>query len=99
MLVIRAGLRGLLNNTAMVGELTYLSAGDMYGLMNFIVLEDPNDDHTELSCTISALGYVDIIRIPLPSGKSVFPNLERPPETQFSKIQGSVTEDARVGDW
>ena len=73
-------MRGLLNNTAMVGELLLiLSAGDMYGLDElYRAWKDPNDDNTELSCTISALGYVDIIRIPLPVlEKHVFPNLER----------------------
>jgi Fe-S-cluster-containing dehydrogenase component len=97
LLVIRAGFARVAKQYGNGRRtLTYLSAGDMYGLDElYRAWKDPNDDNTELSCTISALGYVDIIRIPLPVlEKHVFPNLERPPETQFSKIQGSVTEDA-----
>ena len=101
LLVIRAGFARVAKQYGNGRRtLTYLSAGDMYGLDElYRAWKDPDDDNTELNCTISALGYVDIIRIPLPVlEKHVFPNLPGPPETPFSHIQRTVADDALL-EW
>ena len=101
LLVIRAGFARV---TKQYGNgkrtLTYLSAGDMYGLDElYKAWKDPDTDSGGLNCTISALGYVDIIRIPLTVlEQHVFPNMQSAPETQFSLLDRTVSEDALL-EW
>ena len=72
-LLIRAGFARLPNNTAMAGERSRISQpATCMVWTNSTALGKTGDDNTELNCTISALGYVDIIRIPLPVLESTY---------------------------
>ena len=59
--------------------LKYLSAGDVYGLHE--VYDQSQGKECVLETTLSALGYVDVLRIPLPIlNKYVFPSFIPGPE-------------------
>jgi len=80
--------------------ITYLSAGDMYGLEElYSAWKNPESEDFSLKCTISALGYVDVIRIPITVlEKHVFPTLNLPPETALSHADRTVADDALL-EW
>ena len=101
LLVIRAGFARVAKQYGNGQRtLTYLSAGDMYGLDElFQTWKNPDDDSVSLNCTISALGYVDIIRIPVTVlEEHVFPNMSKAPDQHFSILDRKVADDALL-EW
>lgn len=77
--------------------LTYLGAGDYFGLEE---LYDgwKSGQPARLSATLSALGYVDILRVPSHiMAKHVFPNLKTPPR-RHAPIDRPIADDAFV-EW
>ncbi len=79
LLLIRAGFaRVSVGYGAGRRTLTYLSAGDYYGLHE--ILEQSRGSETTLETTLTALGYVDVLRIPAPIlEKHVFPAMTAAP--------------------
>lgn len=76
----------------------YLGAGQYYGLQ---ALYDSwkNDTDVALASSLTALGYVDVLRVPAPIlEKYVFPNLARPPATSANITDRSVSEDSLL-EW
>ncbi|MFL2540474.1 MAG: cyclic nucleotide-binding domain-containing protein [Candidatus Latescibacterota bacterium] len=101
LLVIRAGFARVAKQYGNGQRtLTYLSAGDMYGLDElYQTWKNPDDDSVSLNCTISALGYVDIIRIPVTVlEEHVFPNMSKAPDQHFSILDRKVADDALL-EW
>ena len=97
LLVIRAGFARVAKQYGNGQRtLTYLSAGDMYGLDElYQTWKNPDDDSVSLNCTISALGYVDIIRIPVTVlEEHVFPHMSKAPDQSFSMLDRTVADDA-----
>jgi len=101
LLVIRAGFARVAKQYGNGQRtLTYLSAGDMYGLEElYQTWKNPNDDSVSLNCTISALGYVDIIRIPVTVlEEHVFPHMSKAPDQTYSMLDRTVADDALL-EW
>ncbi|MBC8452037.1 MAG: cyclic nucleotide-binding domain-containing protein [Rhodospirillaceae bacterium] len=101
LLVIRAGFARVSQQYGNGKRtLTYLGAGDMYGLEElYQAWKNPESADLSLNCTISALGYVDVIRIPVTVlEEHVFPSMKAPPGTELSLIDRTVAEDALL-EW
>ena len=101
LLVIRAGFARV---SMQYGNgrrtLTYLGAGDMYGLAElYHAWKKPDSTDLRLKCTISALGYVDVIRIPVTVLEQyVFPNMREPADPIAGVEERTVAEDALL-EW
>ncbi len=97
LLIIRAGFARVSKNLgAGKRTLTYLGAGDIYGIHE--VYEQSQGKETRLETSLTALGYVDLIRIPLPLLKEyVFPNITIPKkrlvEHKHDLLERSVADD------
>lgn len=101
LLVIRAGFARVSKQYGNGKRtLTYLGAGDMYGLDElYQSWKDPEAADISFNCTISALGYVDVIRIPVTVlEEHVFPSMNPPTENGFSLLDRTVAEDALL-EW
>ena len=101
LLVIRAGFaRVSMRYGKGRRTLTYLGAGDMYGLDElYQAWENPNATNLQLRYTISALGYVDVIRIPVTVlEEHVFPTIKEPDDPSTGALQRNVAEDALM-EW
>lgn len=98
LLIVRAGfVRVTKDLGAGKRTLTYLGAGDLYGLHE--VYDQSQGIETRLQTSISALGYADLIRIPLPLlERYVFPNMEIPKERLVDHKQ-KLLEHSVADDW
>lgn len=77
--------------------LTYLGAGDQYGLAETYAAWKTGQP-TRLSQSLTALGYVDVLRVPSHVlAKYVFPNLREPPAPSLT-IERPIEDDAFV-EW
>jgi Fe-S-cluster-containing dehydrogenase component len=78
--------------------LTYLGAGDAYGLEELYVGWKTGKS-VNLGTSLTALGYVDALRVPAQVlEKYVFPNLESPPGPVVEEIDRTLAEDALL-EW
>ena len=78
--------------------LTYLGAGDLYGF-DELYAAWRGDDTAGLDTTLTALGYVDILRIPAPvMEEHVFPKLGAA-RTPLAELAAQKVADDRILDW
>ena len=101
LLVIRAGFARVSKEYGNGRRtLTYLGAGDMYGLEElYHAWKNPDSGDLSLNCTISALGYVDVIRIPVTVlEEHVFPNMRQPSGSNLTLLDRTVADDALL-EW
>ena len=98
LIIVRAGFARVSRSLGAGDQtLTYLGAGDLYGLHE--VYEQSNGRETRLETSINALGYVDLIRIPLPLlEKYVFPNIEIPKKRLIDNKDAPL-QDTVANDW
>ena len=78
--------------------LTYLGAGDYFGFDE--LWASKNEGGESLQTSLSALGYVDILRVPAPIiEKYVFPNISTPPKALLkTSLSKSMEADAPM-EW
>lgn len=101
LLVIRAGFARV---SIQYGKgrrtLTYLGAGDLYGLDElYHAWENPGATNLQLKYTISALGYVDVIRIPVTVlEEHVFPTIRKRSDPNAEALRRNIAEDALM-EW
>ncbi len=80
--------------------LSYLRAGDLFGMDElYASWKDNGENH--LAHTLSALGYLHVVRIPLTVLKTyVFDSLESPPESKWSsrQVERDIADDALL-EW
>lgn len=77
--------------------LTYLGAGDHFGFDELWAGRD--GDGPSLQTTLTALGYVDILRVPAPIiEKYVFPKIDTPPKRLVEAKTHSMEADAPM-EW
>jgi Fe-S-cluster-containing dehydrogenase component len=101
LLVIRAGFARISKEYGNGKRtITYLGAGDMYGLEELYQgWKNPGSADFSLKCTISALGYVDVIRIPVTIlEEHVFPTLNMEAESTLTHADRTVADDALM-EW
>lgn len=98
LIIVRAGFARVSRNFgASQQTLTYLSAGDLYGLHE--VYEQSQGKETRLETNLNALGYVDLIRVPLPLlEKYVFPKIEIPKQ-RLIDYKNAPLQDTVADDW
>lgn len=78
---------------------TYLGAGDHFGLHELYAAWKGDDQDLELTATLTALGYVDVLRVPAPVLEQyVFPNISPPADPVAAAINRPLQEDAFV-EW
>lgn len=99
LLMIRAGFARV---SVQLGNghrtITYLGAGDHYGLESLYALWQGDEDRV-LSTTLTAVGYVDVLRVPAPVlEQHVFPNMP-PPVARLSTIENRPLEDDALSEW
>ncbi len=80
--------------------LTYLGAGDHFGLGElYTAWKNPEVPDIALYTTLTALGYVDVIRVPAPVlEEHVFPFMEQPTSTTMDIASKPVADDAMM-EW
>jgi Fe-S-cluster-containing hydrogenase component 2 len=77
--------------------LTYLGAGDQFGFDELWAGRE--GDGPSLQTTLTALGYVDILRVPAPIiEKYVFPKIDTPPKPLVEATVHSMEADAPM-EW
>ena len=100
LLLIRAGFARV--STAMGNgyrTLTYLGAGDEYG-MNELYRAWAGDRVDGLETTLTALGYVDVLRIPTDVlEEHVFPKLKQAPASRLAGIQERPLSTDAFTEW
>ncbi len=98
LIIVRAGFARVSRSLGAGDQtLTYLGAGDLYGLHE--VYEQGLGQETRLETSLNALGYVDLIRIPLPLlEKYVFPTIEIPAKRLIDN-KDSLLQDTVADDW
>ncbi|NND82205.1 MAG: cyclic nucleotide-binding domain-containing protein [Gammaproteobacteria bacterium] len=98
LLLVRAGFARVYRSLGSGQQtLTYLSAGDLYGFHE--VYDQSQGKESRLETSLSALGYVDLIRIPLPLlEKYVFPHMT-PPEFRLRDHKNKPLENNLAEDW
>lgn len=98
LIIVRAGFARISRSLGAGSQtLTYLGAGDLYGLHE--VYEQSEGEERRLETSLTALGYVDLIRIPLPLLKKyVFPNIEIPKKRLIDN-KDSILQDTVADDW
>lgn len=97
-LLVRAGFARV-SRTLGSGQqtLTYLTSGELYGLHE--VYDQYQGVESKLETTLHAIGYVDLIRIPLPLlVKYVFPHMEIPKKRLIDAKYETLSAH-RVDDW
>ncbi len=73
--------------------LTYLGAGDLYGFDELWAGRNGTD--VSLQTSLTALGYVDLLRVPAPVlEKYVFPMMQSPPRPMIEKAARPLSVDA-----
>ena len=80
--------------------LTYLGAGDHFGLGElYTAWKNPEISDIALYTSLTALGYVDVIRVPAPVlEEHVFPFMEAPESTTMELASTPVADDAMM-EW
>ena len=80
--------------------LTYLGAGSHFGLGElYAAWKDPDVQEMALHTSLSALGYVDVLRVPAPVLEEyVFPFMEPPSATMMDLAATPVADDALM-EW
>lgn len=98
LIIVRAGFARVSRRLGAGQQtLTYLGAGDLYGLHE--VYEQSQGKETRLETSLHALGYVDLIRIPLPLlEKYVFPSIEIP-QRRLIDHKNAPLQDTVADDW
>ncbi len=98
LLMIRAGFaRVSISMGKGQRTLTYLGAGDVFGFDELWAGRDGTD--VSLQTTLTALGYVDLLRVPAPIlEKYVFPNLRQAPTPLTDLATRAVSADAPM-EW
>ena len=98
LLMIRAGFaRVQVKMGSGQRTLTYLGAGDVFGFDELFA--GRNDGETSLQTSLTALGYVDLLRVPAPIlEKYVFPNLADAPPPLLDLASRTVSVDAPM-EW
>ncbi len=100
LLLIRAGFARV--STAMGNgyrTLTYLGAGDEYG-MNELYRSWAGEEVDGLETTLTALGYVDVLRIPTDVlEEHVFPKLTQAPASRLEGIQERPLKNDAFTEW
>jgi Fe-S-cluster-containing dehydrogenase component/CRP-like cAMP-binding protein len=77
--------------------LTYLGAGDVFGIEELWAGRDGTN--VSLQTSLSALGYVDVLRVPAPIlEKYVFPKMTAPPTPLIAKAARPLANDASM-EW
>jgi Fe-S-cluster-containing dehydrogenase component/CRP-like cAMP-binding protein len=77
--------------------LTYLGAGDVFGFDE--LWQARNGADVSLMTTLSALGYVDLLRVPAPIlAKFVFPKITKPPPPLLDLAAGPIAHSAPM-EW
>ncbi|MEC7488027.1 MAG: cyclic nucleotide-binding domain-containing protein [Pseudomonadota bacterium] len=102
LLVVRAGFARVSKKFGNgVKTLTYLGAGDMFGLDElFSSWKGSHQDEFKLQNTISALGYVDVIRIPVTVlERHVFPGITESALPQSFSAAEQTLSDSAVMEW
>lgn len=100
-LMIRAGFaRVTLRHGNGERTLSYLGAGDHFGLDElYAAWKDPEAAGLALHTSLSALGYVDVIRVPAPVlEEHVFPFMEQPAGTIADLVSSTIADDALM-EW
>ena len=99
LLMVRAGFARV---SASIGKghrtITYLGAGDYFGLESLYAIWKGDKDRV-LSTMLTALGYVDVLRVPAPVlERYVFPNID-PPTARLSLLKSRAMEDDALTEW
>ena len=77
--------------------LTYLGAGDLYGIDELWAAR--NGSEVSLQTSLSALGYVDVLRVPAPVlERFVFPKMQAPPRPLIEMAARPLSADAPM-EW
>jgi Fe-S-cluster-containing dehydrogenase component/CRP-like cAMP-binding protein len=97
-LMIRAGFARV---AAKMGHgqrtLTYIGAGDVFGIDELWAGRDGKN--VSLHTSLSALGYVDVLRVPAPIlEKFVFPKMTAPPPPLIERAARPLSDDAPM-EW
>ena len=100
LLMIRAGFaRVSIKMGTGQRTLTYLGAGDYFGFDELWAGHKDDDADPSLQTSLSALGYVDILRVPAPIvEKYVFPHVDSPPKPLLGATEHSMEADAPM-EW
>lgn len=78
--------------------LTYLGAGDVYGL-DELYASWAGDSMVPCQTSLTALGYVDVLRVPMPVlEKHVFPRIQKP-ATNLIDLQSRQISDDALLEW
>ncbi|PPR21657.1 MAG: NADH-dependent phenylglyoxylate dehydrogenase subunit beta [Alphaproteobacteria bacterium MarineAlpha10_Bin3] len=100
-LMIRAGFaRVSLRHGNGERTLSYLGAGEQFGLGElYAAWKNPESETPALYTSLSALGYVDVIRVPATVMEEyVFPFMEEPAGTVMDLVSKTVADDALM-EW
>jgi Fe-S-cluster-containing dehydrogenase component/CRP-like cAMP-binding protein len=101
MLMVRAGFaREAVQHGTGKRTVTYLGAGDNFGLYElYNEWADPEYSGLAVSTTLTAVGYVDVVRVPASVlAEFVFPNIE-PPENKIQMAEGKSVADDALMQW
>ena len=101
LLMIRAGFaRVTVRHGTGERTITYLGAGDHFGLGElYAAWKNPEIEDMAMKTSISALGYVDVLRVPAPVlEEHVFPFMEPPTTTLMDLATTPVADDALM-EW
>lgn len=99
-LMVRAGFARV---SAELGNgertLTYLGAGDVYGLEELYRAWKNKDDDVVMETSLTALGYVDLLRIPRQVLEEyAFPAME-PPQQRLADLAGAEISSDALKEW
>ena len=101
LLMIRAGFaRVSVQHGTGDRTITYLGAGDHFGLGElYEAWKNPEIEDMTMKTSISALGYVDVLRVPAPVlEEHVFPFMDPPADTLMQLAAHPVSDDALM-EW
>jgi len=101
LLMVRAGFaRQTVKHGNGTKSINYLGAGNNFGLHPlYNAWKNPGAEDLALGSGLSALGYVDVVRVPASVlAEYVFPNIEQPVNTIVAASQKTVAEEALL-EW
>jgi len=101
LLMVRAGFaRQTVKHGNGTKSINYLGAGNNFGLYPlYNAWKNPGAEDLALGSGLSALGYVDVVRVPASVlAEYVFPNIEQPVNTIVAASQKTVAEEALL-EW
>lgn len=96
LLMVRAGFaREAVNHGTGKRTVTYLGAGDNFGMFELHnAWVNTNDSNLALGTTLTAVGYVDVIRVPASVlAEFVFPNIDAPVNMAEQSVGKSQSND------